>query len=137
MTPWSLGGEHGAWLLAMQFPLVHVQPMLQLNRATLFKHRMARAKGQFPRGRKVTLRQQDCSTSAQTQETQGSGGKWPGTLSSSVVRGSSWWAALYALSMDVPRSRCLHLPPFPQKLFLLACTPAVRQTLNWQGNWQT
>jgi len=30
------------------------------------------------------------------------------------MRGRRWWAALHALYMDVPRSRHLHLPPFPQ-----------------------
>lgn len=108
----------------MQTPFMHVHPMLHLNRAALFKHRMAWVKGQFPRGHKATLGQQDHSPSAQTQETQGSGGKRPGTPSSLAMRGRSWWAALHALSMDMPRSRCLHLPPFPQKLFLLSCTPA-------------
>lgn len=105
----------------MQTPLMHIQPMLQLNGAALFKQRMAQQKGQVSRGCKAILGQKVCSCSAQTQGTQGTGGKQPGTPSSSAMRGRSCWA----LSMGVLRSRCLHLPQFLQKLFLLTHTPAV------------
>lgn len=119
----------------MQTPLMHIQPMLQLSGAALFEQRTAQQTGQVSRGCKAVLGQKDCSSSAQTQGTQGTGGKQPGTPSLSAMRGRSWWAALHVLSMGVLKSRCLHLPQFLQKLFLLTHTSAVsmQQTVSTTG----
>lgn len=89
--------ERRAWCLAVSHanPTCAHQPVLQMNGATLFKQRMAQEKGQVSRGREAILGQKDCSSTAQTQETQGTGGKQPGTPGSSVMRGRSWWAAIH------------------------------------------